>query len=93
MQRSDGHNAFLPMVMGEQFVEPLGNKPVRIEGARISEDDAVPSSGGYQALLDAGVLSSEIGAMDAVRMFMETITGMYIFHVFQNNVIYYLHNT
>ena len=75
MQSNDGHNAFLPMVMGDKFVEPLGNRPVRIGGARVTEYDAVPSSGGYQTLLDAGVMSSEITAMEAVRMFMETITG------------------
>ena len=75
MQPGSGHNAYIPMVTGDQFVEPLGNNPVRIGGARIAENDAVPSSGGYQTLLDAGVMASEIRALDAVRVFLETLTG------------------
>ena len=73
----DGVNGPMPIIPGDSYLEPLSNQVVQVGGAYLSESVVLPSSGGYQQLLDASVLACEARVMDAVRQYMEGATGMY----------------
>ena len=47
------------MLPGDNFVEPLSRKIVRLQGASQQEGQTVPHVGGSQALLDANVLVAQ----------------------------------
>ncbi|KAM5320104.1 uncharacterized protein AAES06_019493 isoform 1-T1 [Glossophaga mutica] len=47
------------MLPGDNFVEPLSRKTVRLQGASLQEGQTVPHVGGSQALLDANVLVAQ----------------------------------
>ncbi|XP_045059910.2 uncharacterized protein [Desmodus rotundus] len=47
------------MLPGDNFVEPLSRKTVRLQGASQQEGQTVPHVGGSQALLDANVLVAQ----------------------------------
>ena len=71
-QTSNGIEAIIP---GDQFVEPLSNRCVRVNGAAVLDTEVLPSGGGYQTLLDATVLACETKTLEALRHYKDTLSG------------------
>ena len=70
-----GQRGATAIVPCDVFVEPMSNKPVRVGGAFLNEAEVLPSSGGYQSLLDSSVLACEARVLDALRMYKEAVDG------------------
>lgn len=69
------HRTNTPILPGQTFTEKLSGKQVRVHGGHLAGTAVEPSAGGYQALLDANVLACEARVNDALRQYLETLTG------------------
>lgn len=78
---------------GETFVDPLSHKHVRVHSGYLTRTRVEPSAGGYQALLDSTVLACEARVNDAVRMYLETLAGLYFFHVVLTHIFCVMKST
>ena len=70
-----GQRGAMAIVPGDVFVEPMSSKPVKVGGAFLNEAEVLPSSGGYQSLLDSSVMACEARVLDAVRIYKEAVAG------------------
>ena len=50
---------------------------VRVGSVYIGENEVMPSSGGYQTLLDNNTLAIEARVLDSLRHYNESVAGMY----------------
>ncbi len=68
----DGAKAITPC---DKFLEPLSGLQVYAGSARLADGTVVPSSGGYQMLLDKNVLAIERQLVKALRDYSAAVTG------------------
>ncbi|XP_032974847.1 uncharacterized protein LOC117029780 [Rhinolophus ferrumequinum] len=59
------------MLPGDNFVEPLSGKTVRLQGASRQEGRTLPHMGGSQALLDANVLVAQRQVIAVLRRYQQ----------------------
>ena len=64
------------VIPGDTYVENMSRKPVRVGGGYIRDAEVLPSSGGFQALLDANVLACEARVLEAMREYHNAVTSM-----------------
>ncbi|XP_028665357.2 uncharacterized protein si:dkey-103g5.4 [Erpetoichthys calabaricus] len=67
---SPSTSALLP---GDNFVEPLSGKTVRIAGASLHRSKVIPHAGGYGSLLDTYALTCQIHVMDLLKEYKDSI--------------------
>ncbi|XP_039352856.1 uncharacterized protein LOC120375904 [Mauremys reevesii] len=61
------------LLLGDSFSEPLSRKTARIHGACLKQDKVLPHAGGYQALLEANTLVTQIHVVKALRQYKDSI--------------------
>ncbi|XP_050777458.1 uncharacterized protein LOC127033574 [Gopherus flavomarginatus] len=61
------------LLLGDSFSEPLSRKTARIHGACLKQDKVLPHAGGYQALLEANTLVTQIHVIKALRQYKDSI--------------------
>ena len=60
---------------GDSYLEPMSGFNVRVGSAYVSEASVMPTSGGYQTLLDNNSLAIEARVLDALRHYHESVSG------------------
>ena len=75
------HNAYITMVTGDRFVEPLSNLQVLTQSAALNDNEALPSSGGYQTLLDANLMTCQVKILEVVKAYLDAAVGMWILYL------------
>ena len=75
------HNAYITMVTGDRFVEPLSNLQVLTQSAALHDNEALPSSGGYQTLLDANLMTCQVKILEVVKAYLDAAVGMWILYL------------
>ena len=71
----EGDRGRVPLVPGDSYVEPMSGFNVRVGGAYVADASVMPSSGGYQTLLDNNSLAIEARVLDALRHYHESVSG------------------
>ncbi|XP_052642520.1 uncharacterized protein LOC128141605 [Harpia harpyja] len=61
------------MLLGDSFTEPLSGKTARVHGAHLRQDEVLPHSGGYQAVLEAEWLVSQTDVVNALKQFKASV--------------------
>ncbi|XP_036070856.1 uncharacterized protein si:dkey-103g5.4 [Oryzias melastigma] len=62
------------VMLAESFSEPLSGRMVRVGGASMRAGQVVPTTGGYQTLLDTKVLAEMLKILDHLRPLIEECT-------------------
>ena len=65
--RGRGQAGPVALMPGDVYVEPMSGQPARIASAFLSDNEVLPASGGYLAMLDANMLACEARALDCLR--------------------------
>ena len=79
-KESDATTAHIPIVPGDEYVDPNSRRSVRVYSGHLNQGLVSPSAGSYQALLDSTVLACEVRAIDAVREFKEALYAAGEYH-------------
>ncbi|KAM4646161.1 uncharacterized protein AAGF69_013303 isoform 5-T5 [Amazona ochrocephala] len=61
------------MLLGDPFTEPLSGKITRVHGAHLRQDEVLPHSGSYQAVLEADWLASQTHVVNAIKEFKASV--------------------
>ncbi|KAM9519514.1 uncharacterized protein ACIB01_017269 isoform 4-T4 [Guaruba guarouba] len=61
------------MLLGDPFTEPLSGKITRVHGAHLRQDEVLPHSGSYQAVLEADWLASQTHVVNAIEQFKASV--------------------
>lgn len=61
------------MLLGDSFTEPLSGKITRVLGAHLWQDEVLPHSGSYQAVLEADWLASQTHVVNALKQFRASV--------------------
>ena len=61
------------MLLGDYFTDPLSGKMARVHGAHLRQDEVLPHSGSYQAVLEADWLVSQTQVVNALKQFKASI--------------------
>lgn len=61
------------MLLGDTYTEPLSGKITRVHGAHLGQEEVLPHSGSYQAVLEADWLVSQTRVMNAIEQFKASV--------------------
>ncbi|XP_077162698.1 uncharacterized protein LOC143822002 [Paroedura picta] len=61
------------LLLGDSFIEPLSGKTARVQGACLLQGKVVPHAGGYQALLEANLLLTQVHTVKVLREYKDSI--------------------
>ncbi len=65
----------LALVPGDAFIEPMSSRMVQVNGGYLADAEVVPSSGGFQTLLDSSMLACEARVLDVIRGYKDNLAG------------------
>lgn len=61
------------LLLGDSFIEPLSGKAAHVQGICLHQGKMVPHAGGYQALLEANFLVTQVHTVKVLREYKDCI--------------------